>query len=118
MRYACLGQAEISSSRNVHDPWNNQVQNLTLGGSMGVQKTMKKKKKPQPVPKPVMPVNMDDATEEQMMMQMMGFSSFESTAGKQVPGNNIYAANRKIERKYRQYMNRKGGFNRPLDFMP
>ena len=48
-----------------------------------------------------MPVNMDDATEEQMMMQMMGFSSFESTAGKQVPGNNIYAANRKIERKYR-----------------
>jgi len=53
-----------------------------------------------------------------MMQQIMGFSQFDSTNGKEVKGNDTYAINRKVQRKYRQYMNRKGGFNRPLDFMP
>lgn len=32
-------------------------------------------------------------------------------------GNNMGAVHVIMKRKYRQYMNRKGGFNRPLDFV-
>ena len=57
--------------------------------------------------------------DEAMMLQMMGFSSagFGSTKGKHVDGNvdPTLAANKK-KRRYRQYMNRKGGFNRNLAF--
>jgi len=85
---------------------------------MGVQKPVKKKKKQQSQPT-IMPTNPEDMTDEdKMMQQIMGFSQFDSTNGKEVKGNKTYAINRKVERKYRQYMNRKGGFNRPLDFMP
>lgn len=53
-----------------------------------------------------------------MMMQMMGFAGFETTANKQVLGNDVNGESRcQKQRKYRQYMNRKGGFNRPLDSM-
>lgn len=62
-------------------------------------------------------VTVDDDTGEASMMRMMGFSDFSSTKGKHVPGNDIYAANIVQKRKYRQYMNRRGGFNRPLDFV-
>ncbi|XP_023216491.1 U4/U6.U5 small nuclear ribonucleoprotein 27 kDa protein-like [Centruroides sculpturatus] len=55
--------------------------------------------------------------EEQDMIRMMGFSSFDSTKGKHVKGNGIYSVHIIHKRKYRQYMNRKGGFNRPLDFV-
>ncbi|NXN82739.1 SNR27 protein, partial [Bombycilla garrulus] len=58
-------------------------------------------------------------TEEEIeMMKMMGFASFDTTKGKKVDGAaNAYAINVSQKRKYRQYMNRKGGFNRPLDFI-
>jgi len=36
-------------------------------------------------------------------------------AGKHVAGNDVSAVHLVVKRKYRQYMNRKGGFNRPLD---
>lgn len=62
-------------------------------------------------------VTIDDDTSEASMMRMMGFSDFNSTKGKHVAGNDIYAANIVQKRKYRQYMNRRGGFNRPLDFV-
>ncbi|KAH7636909.1 uncharacterized protein LOC124495066 [Dermatophagoides farinae] len=55
--------------------------------------------------------------EEQKMMKLMGFAGFDSTKGKPVKGNNVSAVNVLQKRKYRQYMNRKGGFNRPLDFV-
>lgn len=55
--------------------------------------------------------------EEQNMMKMMGFAGFDTTKGKHVPGNDMHAVNLLQKRKYRQYMNRKGGFNRPLDFV-
>ena len=35
----------------------------------------------------------------------------------QVDGNNTGAVHVLVKRKYRQYMNRKGGFNRPLDYV-
>lgn len=45
----------------------------------------------------------------------MIFSGFETTHNKHVDGNITGAALVHQKRKYRQYMNRKGGFNRPLD---
>lgn len=55
--------------------------------------------------------------EEQDMMRLMGFCGFNSTKGKKVEGNDLGAVHVILKRKYRQYMNRKGGFNRPLDFV-
>uniref|UniRef100_A0A1B6H4T4 U4/U6.U5 small nuclear ribonucleoprotein 27 kDa protein n=1 Tax=Cuerna arida TaxID=1464854 RepID=A0A1B6H4T4_9HEMI len=55
--------------------------------------------------------------EEQEMMKMLGFCSFDTTQGKKVDGNEDGAVHVILKRKYRQYMNRKGGFNRPLDFV-
>lgn len=55
--------------------------------------------------------------EEQDMMKAMGFCGFETTKNKKVTGNNAGEVHVILKRKYRQYMNRKGGFNRPLDFV-
>jgi len=64
----------------------------------------------------------EDLTElsaEEQMRKLMGFGDFGTTKGKKVEDNHTGAARgataSKKERKYRQYMNRKGGFNRPLD---
>ncbi|XP_063051010.1 U4/U6.U5 small nuclear ribonucleoprotein 27 kDa protein [Engraulis encrasicolus] len=63
--------------------------------------------------------DMEGKTEEEIeMMKLMGFGSFDSSKGKKTDGSvNAYAVNVSMKRKYRQYMNRKGGFNRPLDFI-
>lgn len=55
--------------------------------------------------------------EEQEMMKTMGFCGFDTTKNKKVEGNNAGEVHVILKRKYRQYMNRKGGFNRPLDFV-
>lgn len=57
----------------------------------------------------------DDDDPETQMMKLMGFGGFETTKGKHVPGADMSGANVKKQPKYRQYMNRRGGFNRPLD---
>ncbi|KAJ2120887.1 U4/U6.U5 small nuclear ribonucleoprotein, partial [Coemansia sp. RSA 2131] len=49
--------------------------------------------------------------EEDQMMALMGFSGFDTTKDKAVAGNKLGTANIKKQRKFRQYMNRKGGFN-------
>lgn len=51
------------------------------------------------------------------MMRKMGFGGFGTTKGKKVEGNIGGMAKVNKPRKYRQYMNRKGGFNRPLDYI-
>ncbi|KAI7831963.1 hypothetical protein BX661DRAFT_179578 [Kickxella alabastrina] len=56
-----------------------------------------------------------EMTEEEQMNALLGFGGFDTTKGKKVSGNDIGAANVKKQRKFRQYMNRKGGFNRLLD---
>uniref|UniRef100_A0A672RBR1 U4/U6.U5 small nuclear ribonucleoprotein 27 kDa protein n=1 Tax=Sinocyclocheilus grahami TaxID=75366 RepID=A0A672RBR1_SINGR len=63
--------------------------------------------------------DMQGKTEEEIeMMKLMGFGAFDSTKGKKKEGSNAaFAFNVSQKRKYRQYMNRKGGFNRPLDFI-
>lgn len=52
--------------------------------------------------------------ELRQMQEMMGFAGFRSTKNTKVPGNRIYAVRKEKKTEYRQYMNRMGGFNRPL----
>ncbi|KAK7539943.1 uncharacterized protein J3D65DRAFT_620320 [Phyllosticta citribraziliensis] len=53
--------------------------------------------------------------EEAEMHRVMGFSKFRSTHEQKVPGNEFnYAVKKEKVTQYRQYMNRTGGFNRPL----
>ncbi|KAF2728345.1 hypothetical protein EJ04DRAFT_477501 [Polyplosphaeria fusca] len=59
------------------------------------------------------PDDMDEDT--WIMMKTMGFRGFKSTKDTKVPGNDknwAVCKDKKVEA--RQYMNRKGGFNRPL----
>jgi U4/U6.U5 tri-snRNP-associated protein 3 len=52
---------------------------------------------------------------EAEMMRALGFKGFRSTKNTKVPGNDRnYAVYKAKKTEYRQYMNRKGGFNRPL----
>ncbi|KAF8517053.1 hypothetical protein BU17DRAFT_67167 [Hysterangium stoloniferum] len=52
---------------------------------------------------------------EEDMMAAMGFGGFGATKGKPVIGNQEGGVEIKNQRTWRQYMNRHGGFNRPLD---
>jgi U4/U6.U5 tri-snRNP-associated protein 3 len=64
------------------------------------------------------PLALEGKTEEEIeMLKVMGFAGFDTTKGKHVEDGkcNAHAINIQQKRKYRQYMNRKGGFNRPLD---
>ncbi|KAK8849710.1 hypothetical protein IAR55_005045 [Kwoniella newhampshirensis] len=60
-------------------------------------------------------VDMDDP--EAAMAAMMGFGGFDSTKGKGIPVNADGAVKVNKQRTWRQYMNRRGGFNRPLEKM-
>lgn len=52
---------------------------------------------------------------EVALKRLMGFGTFRSTKNTKVPGNDRnYAVHKSKKAEYRQYMNRKGGFNRPL----
>lgn len=48
------------------------------------------------------------------MASMMGFGGFGTTKNQKVKGNNVGAVRKEKKTEYRQYMNRVGGFNRPL----
>ena len=58
----------------------------------------------------------EDEDDESAMMRMMGFGGFGTTQGKHVEDEfaNASAVQKKTKRQARQYMNRVGGFNRPL----
>ena len=65
---------------------------------------------------------LDGLDEEEQMRRLLGFSGgFGSTKGQAVEDNQSTAARgvtgKNKARKYRQYMNRKNGFNRPLEKM-
>ncbi|KAI9669821.1 MAG: hypothetical protein M1817_004562 [Caeruleum heppii] len=51
---------------------------------------------------------------EMQMRKMMGFGGFDTTKMKKVAGNDVSAVRKEKKTEYRQYMNRIGGFNRPL----
>jgi U4/U6.U5 tri-snRNP-associated protein 3 len=59
-------------------------------------------------------VDEDDDSEDALLKRMMGFSTFKSTANTKIPGNNVSGVRKEKSTNYRQYMNRTGGFNRPL----
>lgn len=59
-----------------------------------------------------MEVDSDPETAE--MRKAMGFTGFKSTKNTKVKGNNVYGIRKEKKTEYRQYMNRVGGFNRPL----
>ena len=62
----------------------------------------------------------DEAEDDESieMRKIMGFSKFDTTKGKFTTGaSNASYVNVTKPRKYRQYMNRRGGFNRPLDYV-
>ena len=60
----------------------------------------------------------EDDSEEAQMARLMGFGGFGSTKGKEVADNQHGAARGAVKknqnRSYRQYMNRRGGFNLSL----
>ena len=56
----------------------------------------------------------DEDSEDALLRKMMGFSTFKSTQNKKIPGNNVSGVRKEKSTNYRQYMNRTGGFNRPL----
>ena len=51
------------------------------------------------------------------MAKMMGFSSFGSSKNRDHSNSavDLVVKNSKVRREYRQYMNRRGGFDRKLD---
>ena len=53
------------------------------------------------------------------MMRVMGFAEFHSTKGEKKSNEQLGNTESEVriakKRRYRQYMNRRGGFNRPLD---
>jgi U4/U6.U5 tri-snRNP-associated protein 3 len=57
-------------------------------------------------------VEVDDDTAA--MQAMMGFGGFGTTKNKKIAGNNVGGVRKEKKSEYRQYMNRQGGFNRPL----
>lgn len=60
----------------------------------------------------------EDEDSESEMQRIMGFRDFRTTKNTKVPGNDKnYAVHKVKKSEYRQYMNRVGGFNRPLDAM-
>lgn len=86
-----------------------------------------KKKEEEAKPKPqetIIKVNeeeLEGLDQEEQMQLLMGIGGFGTTKGKEVKDNKSSAARgvaaKNKARKYRQYMNRKNGFNRPLEKM-
>jgi len=61
------------------------------------------------------PVEVDGDELSREMLRVMGFVKFKSTKQTAVAGNKgAYGVSVDKKTRYRQYMNRKGGFNRPL----
>lgn len=56
--------------------------------------------------------SLEEEDEETKMMKLMGFGGFDTTKNKKVPGTDVSGAKIRKPIKYRQYMNRRGGFNR------
>eukprot|EP00980_Cylindrotheca_fusiformis_P009888 scaffold2189_cov116-Cylindrotheca_fusiformis.AAC.8 len=79
------------------------------------------KHRPQEMIVEVHPDELEGLDEEEQMRKLMGIQGFGTTKGKAVQDNQNSAARgvaaKNKARKYRQYMNRKNGFNRPLEKM-
>ncbi|KAL9067064.1 MAG: hypothetical protein Q9161_007154 [Pseudevernia consocians] len=76
--------------------------------------TSSSKEPPENREKDAMEVDADSDPEIAEMRKAMGFTGFKSTKNTKVKGNNVYGVRKEKKTEYRQYMNRIGGFNRPL----
>lgn len=61
----------------------------------------------------------ENLTEEEKLMRQMGFAQFNTSKGKLVKSNHLGPAKgavkrKPVKRKFKQYMNRRGGFNQLL----
>lgn len=56
----------------------------------------------------------EDGEDMDAMQAMMGFGGFGTTKGRKIAGNDVGGVRKEKKNEYRQYMNRHGGFNRPL----
>ncbi len=85
------------------------------------EKAESNKISPQEAVVEVQPEELEGLDPEEQMLKLMGIGSFGSTKGEAVADNQSTAARggaaKNKARKYRQYMNRKSGFNRPLQKM-
>lgn len=61
-----------------------------------------------------MKIDPDEDPETRQMRLLMGFAGFRSTKNTKVKGNDVSGVYKEKKTEYRQYMNRVGGFNRPL----
>lgn len=66
------------------------------------------------IPAKVQEMDLDSDPEIAEMQKIMGFTKFKTTKQTKVPGNDWYGKAKEKPSEYRQYMNRVGGFNRPL----
>ncbi|MCJ1285524.1 hypothetical protein MMC26_004864 [Xylographa opegraphella] len=85
-----------------------QVDSPPADAAVSVKPKGKSKSKSKPVEEE------DSDPEIAQMRTLMGFAGFKTTKDTKVPGNNVYAVRKEKKTEYRQYMNRVGGFNRPL----
>ncbi|KAI4261154.1 MAG: hypothetical protein L6R42_003645 [Xanthoria sp. 1 TBL-2021] len=88
--------------------------NNPLPKTNGTTSTAPSNGKVAPVPPSKMDIDEDSDPETAQMRRMMGFADFKTTKNTKVPGNDVYAVRKEKKTEYRQYMNRVGGFNRPL----
>jgi U4/U6.U5 tri-snRNP-associated protein 3 len=63
----------------------------------------------------VQPVLLTDDMDDEARMRALGLPcGFDTTQGKEVKDGNVAGVRVASKRQFRQYMNRRGGFNRPL----
>lgn len=58
--------------------------------------------------------NTSSVSESELIKEIFGIDKFETSKYKSHSTSSLSGFNAKSKRKYRQYMNRSGGFNRPL----
>ncbi|KPI36947.1 uncharacterized protein AB675_6022 [Cyphellophora attinorum] len=121
-------EAQIDMTRTVGTTieivFETKITNIDQNGRDHVRRQRDEPPKPQPEvkkdPEEKPKVNgdakmdVDGDDEDAALRRMMGFTSFKTTQNKKVPGNQIYGVRKEKKTVYRQYMNRVGGFNRPL----
>ncbi|CZT50138.1 uncharacterized protein RSE6_11074 [Rhynchosporium secalis] len=115
-------EEEYIKARTATPPVSFRVSNTAYGQDdehMEVDEETKPAKKGKKGKKVAKPVEDDDdliVEDDGMaaMQAMMGFGGFGTTHQQKVAGNDIYAVRKEKKTEYRQYMNRVGGFNRPL----
>ncbi|CAL8584052.1 hypothetical protein XPA_009660 [Xanthoria parietina] len=88
--------------------------NPPLPKTNGTTSTTPSNAKAAAAPPSKMDIDEDSDPETAQMRRMMGFADFKTTKNTKVPGNDVYAVRKEKKTEYRQYMNRVGGFNRPL----